>query len=125
MKVLARVSFAFVVVALMAGCAGNNVVYVPKIPVPVEAKLLDYYKQPGNKVFAVAVDPSGQYAFGYDYGKSTLKEAATVALKKCNASREKYNIAAKAYIYAVNDKVVHENVIRKSFQQTNKSETSE
>ncbi len=121
MKGLFKLAFVFVVAALLAGCA-SNVVYVPKVPNAVQAKLLDYEQKPGEKVFAVAIEPTGQYAFGYDYGRATLKEAATAALKKCNTSREKYNIAAKAYIYAVNDEVVFEKVILADY---NKVETPE
>ena len=114
MKVFARFLFASVLVAMLAGCASNDVAYVPKIPPHAQAKLLDYFEQPDNKVFIIAVDPSGNYAFGYDYGKPTLKEAAKVAVEKCDASREAAGIIARPYIYALNDKVVYEEMIRKA-----------
>lgn len=116
MKVFARFLFVSMVVALIAGCA-SNVVYVPKIPSHAQAKLLDYYKQPNNKVFVIAIDPSGDYAFGYDFGKATLKEAAKVAVEKCDANRETFGIVAKPYIYAINDKVVYEEMIMKAHQK--------
>ena len=122
MKVFARFLFASVLVSMFAGCA-SNVAYVPKIPPHAQAKLLDYYAQPDNKVFVIAVDPSGDYAFGYDYGKPTLKEAAKVAVDKCDASRESSGIIARPYIYAINDKVVYEEMIRKAHEAKKKSET--
>lgn len=121
MKVFTRFLFVFVVVAIVAGCA-SNVVYIPKIPPHAQAKLLDYFEQPGNKVFIIAIDPSGDYAFGYDYGKPTLKEAAKVAVEKCDASRDAQGIIARPYIYALNNKVVYEDMIRKAQQGSVKEE---
>jgi hypothetical protein len=115
MRVFVKFLFVSVVVAMIAGCASNTV-YVPKIPPRAQAKLLDYFEQPESKVFVIAVDPSGDFAFGYDYGKPTLKQAAKVAVEKCDASREANGILAKPYIYAVNDKVVYEEMIHKANQ---------
>lgn len=115
MKVFTRFLFVSVVVAIVAGCA-SNIVYIPKIPPQAQAKLLDYFEQPGNKVFIIAIDPSGDYAFGYDYGKPTLKAAAKVAVEKCDASREIQGIVARPYIYALNNRVVYEDMIRKAQQ---------
>ncbi len=113
MKVFTKFLSASVLVAMLAGCA-SDAVYVPKIPPHAQAKLLDYFEQPDNKVFIIAIDPSGNYAFGYDYGKPTLKEAAKVAIEKCDASRESSGIIARPYIYALNDKVVYEEMIKKA-----------
>ena len=121
MKGFTRFLFVSVVVTMVAGCA-SDIVYIPKIPSHAQAKLLDYYEQPDNKVFIIAIDPGGNYAFGYDYGKSTLKEAARVAVERCDASRESHGITAKAYIYAINNKVVYEGMIRKSQQDSEKEE---
>ncbi|MEN8256203.1 MAG: hypothetical protein ABFR33_12120 [Verrucomicrobiota bacterium] len=115
MKRFAGVLFVSVLVVVLAGCA-NNVAYVPKIPPHAKAKLLDYFEQPDNKVFIIAVDPGGSYAFGYDYGKPTLKDAAKVAVEKCDASREASGIIARPYIYALNDKVVYEEMILKAHE---------
>ncbi len=113
MKVIARILFASVLVALLAGCV-SDVIYVPPIPPHAQAKLLDYFEQPDNKVFIIAIDPSGNYAFGYDYGKPTLKDAARVAVEKCDASREANAILARPYIYALNNEVVYEQMIRRA-----------
>jgi hypothetical protein len=111
--VLANILCSVTVIAVLTGCASkSDNVYIPKIPPAAQAKLLDYYEQPDNKVFIIAVDPGGNFAYAYDYGKSTLKEAAKVATEKCDASREASGIIAKPYIYALNDKVVYEEMIR-------------
>ena len=115
MKVFVRFLSVSVVGVLLAGCA-SDVAYVPQIPPQAQAKLLDYFEQPENKVFVIAIDPGGDYAFGYDYGKSTLREAAKVAVEKCDASRETSGIIASPYIYAINDKVVYEEMIQKAHQ---------
>jgi len=113
MKVFMKVLFASVLVTMLAGCA-SDVAYVPKIPAQAQAKLLDYFAQPDNKVFIIAVDPSGDYAFGYDYGKATLKEATKVAVTKCDASRKSSGVLARPYIYAINNDVVYEEMIKKA-----------
>jgi hypothetical protein len=123
MKVFAKFLFVSVMVAMLAGCASDNAVFIPKVPPHAQAKLLDYFAQPDNKVFVLAVDPSGDYAFGYDYGKETLKEAAKVAVTKCDENRETHRIVAKPYIYAVNNKVVYEEMIIKAHQAKKQSET--
>ena len=104
------VCVGFVVVA---GCA-SNVVYVPKVPIRVPVQLIDYFEQPASKVFVLAVDSVGEHAVGFDYGKSTLKEAATVATEVCDANRNAHGFFAKPYIYAINDKVVYEEMICKA-----------
>lgn len=121
MKVFTRVLCLSAVVALVAGCASDSV-YIPKIPPHAQAKLLDYFEQEGNKVFIIAIETSGEYAFGYDYGKATLKEAAKVAVKKCDANREAHGITARPYIYALNNDVVYEEMIRKAFESGDPSE---
>jgi len=111
MKVFVRIFAVVTVVTLIAGCASDSV-YVPKIPPHAQAKLLDYFEQPDNKVFVIAIDPGGDFAYGYDYGKPSLKAAAKVAVEKCDAQREAHGIIAKPYIYALNDRVVFEEMIR-------------
>lgn len=115
MKVFVKFLSVSIIGVLLAGCA-SDVAYVPQIPPHAQAKLLDYYEQPENKVFVIAIDPGGDYAFGYDYGKPTLREAAKVAVEKCDASRESSGIIAAPYIYAINDKVVYEEMIQKAHQ---------
>lgn len=111
MKVLAKIFCVVTLVSVIAGCASDSI-FIPKLPPEAQAKLLDYYEQPDNKVFIIAIDPGGDFAYGYDYGKATLKEAAKVAVEKCDASRETIGVIARPYVYALNDKVVYEDMIR-------------
>jgi hypothetical protein len=113
MKAVAKFLCVGMAVAFIAGCA-SDVVYVPKVPQKAQAALLDYYDQPDNKVFVIAIDPNGDYAFGYDYGKATTKEAAQVAAEMCQSNSEAAGVLAKPYVYAINNKVVYEDMIRKS-----------
>ena len=115
MKVIVGLLFASVLVSMLVGCA-SDIAYVPKIPPHAQAKLLNYFEQPGNKVFIIAIDPSGNYAFGYDYGKPTLTEAAEAAFKRCKANRESSGVVARPYVYALNDTVVYEEMIRKAHE---------
>lgn len=112
MKVLGKILCVGMVVTLIAGCASD--VYVPQLPPHAQAKLLDYFEQPNNKVFVIAVDPNGDFAYGYDYGKATTREAFIVAKEKCEASREELGVLCPPNIYAINDTVVYESSIRKT-----------
>ena len=115
MKVLlTRISLLAVAVTMLAVC--RNVVYVPQIPPVAKAKLMDYHKMPENKVFVIAIDPGGEFSFGYDYGKPSLKAAARVAVEKCDANREAHGICAAPIVYAINDKVVYEEMLRKAHE---------
>ena len=120
MKVLAKILCISIIVTVIAGCSSDTM-YVPRIPPHAQAKLLDYFEQPDNKVFVIAVDPGGDFAFGYDYGKPTLKAAAKAAVEKCDANRESHGIVAKSYIYAINNKVVYEDMIRKDVEAKRKA----
>jgi hypothetical protein len=124
MNVFAKILCVSTVLALLAGCA-SDVAFIPKLPPEAQAKLLDYYEQPDNKVFIIAIDPGGDYAYGYDYGKPTLKQAAKVAAEKCDASREAGAVVARPYIYALNNKVVYEEMIRKAHQAEQEKEDPE
>ncbi len=113
MKVLTRILSVVAILALVAGCASDGV-YVPSLPTHAQALYMDYQSQPGNKVFVVAVDPNGDFAVGYEFGKATKKEAYQAALAECNANRAAYGVIGKAQVYAINDKVVYEESILKS-----------
>ncbi len=117
MKVFSKFLVISIGLVAIAGCASNNF-YVPRVPAKVQAQLLDYFEQPNNKVFVLAVDPSGDYAYGVDFGKATLKEAIQAATEMCDANRKTHGIFAKSYIYAINDKTVYEEMIRKAHNDT-------
>jgi len=121
MKVFMKFLAVSIGLAVVAGCASSTV-YVPKVPSKVQAQLLNYFELSDNKVFVLAVDPNGDYAFGFDQGKSTLKEAAKVATEMCDANRRARGVFAKPYIYAINDKVVYEEMIRKANEKAVEAE---
>ena len=116
MKVLAKLMCVGMFVALVAGCASDGP-YVPALPTHAQAQYLDYQSKPGNKVFVVAIDPNGDFAVGYDYGKADRKEAYQSALAKCNANRKVYGVLSEPHVYAINDNVVYENAIKKSMSE--------
>ena len=49
--------------ALGTGSATADV-QVPQIPPASHAKLTDYFAQPTNKVFVIAIDPGGDFSWG-------------------------------------------------------------
>lgn len=114
MKVLAKIFVVSIIASVLAGCASNSA-YVPPIPPMAKAQLLEYFKQPDNKVFIIAVDPNGEFAYGSGYGKSTVKQAAKVAVDQCDAGRQAYGIGGQPYVYAINNKVVYDQVIQNVF----------
>lgn len=68
-----------------------------------------YLEEPANKVFVVAVDPDGTWAFGYDFGMETVEEAADSAMEKCDVARERHGVHTEASIFAINDEIVYYN----------------
>ena len=116
MKVLTKLMCVGVFVSLVAGCASDGL-YVPDLPTHAQTLYMDYQKMPENKVFVVAIDPSGDFAVGMDSGRATKKEAYQAALAECNQNREAYGVLSPAYVYAINDKVVCEEAIKKSMAE--------
>ncbi|MDH3981491.1 MAG: hypothetical protein OES84_01175 [Kiritimatiellaceae bacterium] len=115
MKVLARVFVVMSVAGLFSGCASKTA-YIPSIPPKAQATILEYNELPENKVFIIAVNPNGEYAYGMASGKSSLKEAAKEALEQCEAGIVAYGIGVKPYVYAINNKVVYKQMIEKAFK---------
>lgn len=113
MKMLAKILSVGVLVAIISGCTSSGP-YVPSLPPHAQALYKDYQSRPDNKVFVIAIDPSGDFAVGYDYGKATKKEAYKEALAKCETNRKAYSVFSKPNIYAINDEVVYEAAIRKN-----------
>lgn len=112
MKVLAKVFSVVAMASVVAGCASKSSdAYVPKIPQGAQTMLLDYFAQPDNKVFVIAVDPGGDFSAGYESGKYTLEEATEVAYERCEANREASGVIAGTYIYAINNEVVYTDAI--------------
>lgn len=95
------------IIALLTGCATSSYETRYDPPSEVNQVFMRYKELPGQKVMVIAVDPTGQWAFGYDHSRATLEEAAATAAKKCDIARQKFEVFSKAKLYAINDEVVY------------------
>lgn len=112
MKSLIKIVLLSVLLSSVYGCASSGGSKYETRLAPPEAfnpTFLKYKEQPGQKVMVVAVDPTGQWAFGYDYSRTNLAEAAESAAIKCDKAREKHGVFTKGKLFAVNDEVVYYN----------------
>lgn len=112
------IKFALLSALLMTGygCASGKGTYETRLNPPDEFNLVfqKYKELPGQKVMVVAVDPTGEWAFGFDDGRATLKEAAIAAAAKCDKSRFDFRVYTKAKLFAVNNKVVYHDNLKKT-----------
>jgi hypothetical protein len=103
------VQFVFLacLLAIICGCASGT--YETRLPPPDEFNThwMQYKDMPGQKVMVIAVDPTGQWAFGYDANRTTLKEAAESAALKCDKAREKHKVFSRAKLFAINNDIVY------------------
>jgi len=108
MKALLKFALLTSILSLVYGCASMED-YEARLRPPdaLNPIFLRYKELAGQKVFVVAVDPTGNWAFGYDHGRDTLEEAAQNAAVKCDKAREKYQVFNKAKLFAINDEVVY------------------
>lgn len=112
MKSVVRSFIASILLVTIVGCATNGKeAFQPRLPPPdvMSPVYLRYLEEPDNKVFVVAVDPDGTWAFGYDFGKASVEEAARSAAQKCDAARERHGVHTKGSIFAINDEIVYYN----------------
>lgn len=109
MKALIKLVILSILLSTVYGCASGT--YESRLAPPdaFNPMFLKYQKLPGQKVMVLAVDPTGQWAFGYDQGRGTLEEAAKNAAVKCDKEREKHLVFNKARLFAVNDEIVYYN----------------
>lgn len=107
MKTFIKAVLLFTFISVLSGCASGN--YQTRLPPPDEFNThwMQYKEMPGQKVMTIAVDPTGQWAFGYDCNRETLKEAAENAAVKCDKAREKHKVFTKAKLFAINDEIVY------------------
>lgn len=109
MKLLVKFALLSSLLFTIFGCATSDKHFEARL-IPPDAfnpVFLRYKEQPGQKVMAVAVDPGGRWAFGYDHSRADLEEAKTNAVMKCDKAREKHKVFTKAKIFAINDEVVY------------------
>jgi len=111
MKSLIKIVLLSALLSTVYGCASSGDKFESRIAPPeaMSPIFLRYKELPGQKVFVVAVDPTGQWAFGYDNNRATLEEAAQNAAIKCDKARLKHQVFTKAKLFAVNDEIVYYN----------------
>lgn len=107
MKTFIKATLLFALLTTVFGCASGTYETRRAPPDTFNSIFMQYKELPGQKVMMVAVDPSGVWAFGYDFNKATVEEAAQNATIKCDKSREKYSVFTKASPFAINDEIVY------------------
>jgi hypothetical protein len=110
MKTVIKFALLSALITTVFGCASGS--YDSRISPPdaFNPVFLRYQELPGQKIMVVAVDPTGEWAFGYDHGRETLAEAAEGAAVKCDKAREKHKVFSKAKLFAINNEVVYYNL---------------
>jgi len=110
MKPLLKAILLSVVVSSVYGCASCDRKFETRLRPPdaFNPYFLSYKELPDPKVCVVAVDASGEWAFGYSSAE-TLEEAARKASLNCDLQRDKLKIFAKAKLFAVNNEIVYYN----------------
>ncbi|MGE4488854.1 MAG: hypothetical protein AB7E95_04825 [Kiritimatiellales bacterium] len=101
---------------LFSGCSSPGTSFVAILPPPSEmnCSFLRYRQAPGQKAFVLAVDPAGQWAYGYSYAQETVEEATAKATETCDKARRKYGVVRDARPFAVNDEVVYYDPLEKT-----------
>jgi hypothetical protein len=109
MKLFIKLVLLSAVLLSLYGCASGT--YETRLAPPdsFNPVFLRYKEQPGQKVMVAAIDPTGQWAFGYDYGRTNLQEAAETAALRCDKQREEHKVFTKAKLFAINDEIVYYN----------------
>lgn len=107
MKALIKAALLFALLTTVFGCASGT--YETRLAPPdaFNPIFLKYKDLPGQKVMMVAVDATGVWAFGYDFDKATIEEAAQTATIRCDKAREKYSVFSQAKLFAVNNEIVY------------------
>lgn len=109
MKALIKIALAAVLLSMVYGCASSGEKFETRTAPPdaFSPVFLRYKELPGQKVCVLAVDPTGEWAFGYDHSKATLEEAAQVATVKCDKARKKHKVFTRAKLFAINNEIVY------------------
>lgn len=93
----------------ICGCATTEDKYETRLRPPdaFNPVWMRYEELPGEKVMVVAIDMGGNWAFGYDYNRDSLADAAEAAALKCDKKRKRHKVFTKAKLFAVNNDVVY------------------
>lgn len=110
MKPLLKAALLSVLVSAVCGCTSSDRKFETRFRPPdsFNPHFMSYKELPNPKVCVVAVDASGEWAFGYS-SAGTLEEAARRASLNCDLQRDRLRIFNKAKLFAVNDEIVYYN----------------
>jgi len=108
MKSLIKIVLLSVLLSSVYGCVSSGKQHEIRLKPPetFNTYYLGYTKLQGPKVCVIAVDASGEWAFGYSAG-TTLEDAAQKAAVSCDQQRDKLKVFTKAKLFAVNDEIVY------------------
>ncbi len=65
-----------------------------------------YIKLKAKKSFAVAIEPSGKWAFGVAFGYPIQEMADTIALRNCEIYKKELKIEEECYVYMQGNKTL-------------------
>ena len=74
-------------------------------PVEIERVLQHFAQQPEPKALFISLNRKGRYAFGYAFGKSSVKEATQKAFALCEKERKKRKLKDICTPYVINDHI--------------------
>jgi len=109
MKKIINLLLLSVLLSVLFGCTTTDEKYETLLQPPDSFNpiWLRYQELPGEKTMVVAIDMGGNWAFGSDHDRDSLKEAAKNAAIKCDNARKKHKVFAKATLFAVNNEIVY------------------
>lgn len=109
MKLLIKSVLFVALLTTVFGCATSEDKFEARLQPPdaFNKTFMLYKQKPGQKAIAVAVDPGGRWAFGFDHDRDTIEEAKKNAIIKCSKACEGYQVFTKPTIFAINDEVVY------------------
>lgn len=108
MKSLMKIVLLSVLISVVYGCASSGEKFETRLKPPeaFNTYFMSYTELQGPKICVIAVDATGEWAFGYSAGK-TLEDAAQKASISCDRQRDKLKVFSKAKLFAVNDEIVY------------------
>lgn len=77
---------------------------------PFESAFQTYLLEPGVKAFAVAMDSSGRWAYGYSRGEASSSDARRAALARCHVEKVNGSVATDCQVVAVDGPSIRERV---------------
>lgn len=107
MRMLTKLFLLVALFLVVFGCATDELNKRLPPPDAFNLNFLKYQALQGEKVMVVAIDLGGNWAFGYDYNRNSLQEAAESAAIRCDKQREKHQVFTKGKLFAVNDEIVY------------------